>query len=256
VQINGRNYRFWLDTGSTLTVLSSRVAADAHIPALSEEVLRVGTFTGSAPVKPALLKRMEIGPIVVTNSPAMIMDESLMRIKASAGESPWAGQSIDGIIGWDVIRQLAITIDFAGGRIIVRQPENLGTIGTSAQNLTWVGKPFVQVRTTSGETEQFTLDTGAQSSFVNDAIVKKLGAGTRSLDGRIFGIAANLGEHVRLVPALRLQVDGKSLLMRDLIVYTRSSSSLVESDGILGSNVARFGTITIDATNGLFSIGE
>jgi hypothetical protein len=44
--------------------------------------------------------------------------------------------------------------------------------------------------------------------------------------------------------------------MRDLVVYTRTSATLVESDGILGSNVSRFGTITIDATNGLFSIGE
>jgi hypothetical protein len=91
---------------------------------------------------------------------------------------------------------------------------------------------------------------------VNDAVVKKVRAGTTSLDGRIFGIAANLGEKARLIPALRLEVDGKSLLMRDLIVYTRTSATLVESDGVLGSNVSRFGTITIDATNGLFSIGE
>lgn len=256
VRINGRDFNFWLDTGSTLTVLSSTVAADAGIAALGQEILRVATFTGSAPVKPAVLKRMEIGSIVITNSPVMIMDASLMRIKGAGAETPWAGQSIDGIIGWDVIRQLAITMDFARGTVVLKQPENLGTIGTSAQNLTWVGKPFVQVRTTRGETVQFTLDTGAQSTFVNDAVAKKVRAGTTSLDVRIFGIAANLGEQVRLIPALRLEVDGKSLLMRDLIVYTRTSATLVESDGILGSNVSRFGTITIDATNGLFSIGE
>jgi predicted aspartyl protease len=256
VRINGRDYNFWLDTGSTLTVLSSTVAADAGITALGQEILRVATFTGSAPVKPAVLKRLEIGSIVITNSPAMIMDASLMRVKGMAAERSWAGQSIDGIIGWDVIRQLAITMDFARGTVVLREPENLGTIGTSAQNLTWVGKPFVQVRTTRGETVQFTLDTGAQSTFVNDAVVKKVRAGTTGLDVRIFGIAANLGQQVRLIPVLRLEVDGKSLLMRDLIVYTRTSATLVESDGILGSNVSRFGTITIDATNGLFSIGE
>jgi len=256
VRINGRDYNFWLDTGSTLTVISSRIAADAGIAALGQEILRVATFSGSAPVKPAVLKRMEIGSIAITNSPAMIMDASLMWIKASAGEASWAGQSIDGIIGWDVIRQFAITMDFSAGTVVLKQPENLGTIGTSAQNLTWVGKPFVRVRTTRGETVQFTLDTGAQSTFVNDVVVKKLRAGTTSLDVRILGIAANLGEKARLIPALRLEVDGKSLLMRDLIVYTRTSATLVESDGILGSNVSRFGTITIDATNGRFSIGE
>jgi len=256
VRINGRDYNFWLDTGSTLTVLSSTVAADAGIAALGSEILRVATFTGSAPVKTAVLKRMEIGPIVITNSPAMIMDASLLRIKGAGAEAFRAGQSIDGIIGWDVIRQFAITMDFAAGKVVFKQPENLGTIGTSAQNLTWVGRPFVRVRTAGGETVQFTLDTGAQSTFVNDAVVKKLRAGTTRLDGRIFGIAANLGEKARLIPALRLEIDGKSLLMRELIVYTRTSATLVESDGILGSNVSLFGTITIDATNGLFSIGE
>ena len=256
VRINGRDYNFWLDTGSTLTVLSSTVAAEAGIAALGPEILRVATFTGSAAVKPAVVKRMEIGPIVITNSPAMIMDASLMRLKEAGADAFRAGQSIDGIIGWDVIRQFAITMDFASGTVVFKQPENLGTIGTSAQNLTWVGKPFVQVRTTRGETVQFTLDTGAQSTFVNDVVVKKVRAGTTSLDVRIFGIAANLGEKARLIPALRLEIDGKPLLMRDLIVYTRTSATLVESDGILGSNVSRFGTITIDATNGLFSIGE
>jgi hypothetical protein len=198
---------------------------------------------------------MEIGPIVITNTPAMIMDASLMRVKGTSGDTPWGARSIDGIIGWDVIRQLAITMDFTRGTVVISQPVNLGTIGTSAQNLIWIGKPYVQVRTTLGESAQFTLDTGAQSTFVNDGIVKRVRAGTTSLDARVYGIAANLGKLVRLVPALRLEVGGKSLLMRDLIVYTRDSSSLVESDGILGSNIGRFGTVTIDATNGLFSIG-
>jgi hypothetical protein len=147
-------------------------------------------------------------------------------------------------------------MDFDSGKIVLQQPENLGIRGTSAQNLVWVGKPFVQVRTTLGETVQFALDTGAQSSFVTDAVVKKVRAATSYPDARVFGIAATGGQMVRLVPKLRLEIGGRSLLMSDLIIYTRPSSGLVESDGILGSNIGRFGTVTIDATNGVFSIGE
>ena len=257
VRINGKEYQFWLDTGATLTVLSSSVAADAGIDALGQETMRVGTFTGSAAVRPAVLKRMEIGPIVITNSPAMIMDASLMRVRGSSDQGvPWAGLSIDGIIGWDIIQRLAISMDFDSGKIVLQQPENLGIRGTSAQNLVWVGKPFVQVRTTLGETVQFALDTGAQSTFVNEAVVKKVRAATSYPDARVFGIAATGGQMVRLVPKLRLEVGGRSLLMSDLIIYTRPSSGLVESDGILGSDIGRFGRVIIDATNGIFSIGE
>jgi len=256
VRINSKEYEFWLDTGSTLTVLSSSVAADAGIEALAGEPLRIGTFTGSAPVRPAVLKRMEIGPIVITNTPAMIMDASLLRVRGSSAEGvPWAALSIDGIIGWDIIQHLAISMDFASGTIVLQQPENLGIRGTNAQNLVWVGKPFVQVRTALGDTVQFALDTGAQSTFVNDAVVKKVRAPTSIPGARVFGIAATGGQLVRLVPRLRLEVGGRSLLMRDLIVFTRPPSGLVESDGILGSNIGRFGTVTIDATNGVFSVG-
>jgi clan AA aspartic protease (TIGR02281 family) len=256
VRINGRDYQFWLDTGSTITVLSSTVAAKAGIVSLNEETLRVGTFAGIALARPAVLKRVEIGSIVITNSPAMVMDASLMWIKGSAEGAPWGGFSIDGIIGWDIIRRFAISMDFAGGTITLRQPENLGTRGTSTQNLTWIGRPIVQVRTTLGETVHFTLDTGAQSTFVSDAIVRKLGVATTNRDARVFGIGSTEGQSVRLVRTFRLDVGGKPLVMRDLIVYNSLSSGLVEPDGILGSNVGRFGTVTIDATNGLFSIGD
>jgi clan AA aspartic protease (TIGR02281 family) len=256
VRINGRDYQFWLDTGSTITVLSSTVAANAGIEAFNQETLRVGTFAGFALARPVLLKRIEIGPIAITNSPAMVMDASLMWIKGSAEGTPWGGLSIDGIIGWDIIRRFAISMDFAGGTITLRRPENLGTRGTSAQNLTWIGRPIVQVRTTQGETVHFTLDTGAQSTFVSDAIVRKVRAATTNPDARVFGIGSAEGQSVRLVRTLRLDVRGKPLVMRNLIVYTPLSSGLVEPDGILGSNVGRFGTVTIDATNGLFSIGD
>jgi predicted aspartyl protease len=254
VRINGKYYQFWLDTGSSISVLSSSVAAEVGAPTLSSEKLRVGTFAGIAAVTPALLRRMEIGPIVISNSPTMVMDASLMRVRASAEGVPWSGLAIDGIIGWDIIRRIDMTMDFENATLILRRPEKLGTIGTGAQNLIWLGKPFVRVRTTRGETVHFTLDTGAQSTFVDTELVRRLGVPTSNTDTRVFGIGKNGGQPVRVVPSLRLEVSGKSLLMRDLLICTPSSSGIVDSDGILGSDVGRLGTIRIDATNGLFSI--
>jgi len=39
-------------------------------------------------------------------------------------------------------------------------------------------------------------------------------------------------------------------------VYGPAYSGLINCDGILGSDVAQFGKIRIDATNGLFSLYE
>src|SRR5256885_5834698 len=51
VKINGKSYDFWLDTGSSITVLNSDVAEEVGAAVLSGENLAVRTFGGSAPVK-------------------------------------------------------------------------------------------------------------------------------------------------------------------------------------------------------------
>ncbi len=256
VRINGKEYEFWLDTGSSMTVLSSKVASDTHVPILSPDTLKVRTFEGAAPVIPAAVARMEIGPIVFTNIPAMVMDASLMRLRGGAKGKPDAGLRVDGIIGWDILRQLDIVMDFQNGTITLGRPERLSKNGTAFQNLSWLGKPLVEVRAKAGETLHFTLDTGAQASFLNVSMLEKLGVTSRASSARVFGIARTGGRANRVVPALILNVGGKRLRLEDVIVYGPPPPTLINCDGILGSDIAQFGRIRIDATNGLFSVGE
>src|SRR4051812_41574512 len=65
VRIGRKDYQFWLDTGSSMTVLSSDVAAEIGARILSDDTLTVATFAGVAPARPAVVSRMELGSIVV-----------------------------------------------------------------------------------------------------------------------------------------------------------------------------------------------
>ena len=255
VQINGKEFEFWLDTGSSLTVLSSNVAAEAGVSIIGRETMNVATFAGIAPVRPAVLKRIEIGAIVIANSPAIVMDAGLMRVRADAQGVPMGGMRVDGIIGWDIIRQFDVTLDYQKRTMTLRRPEALGTRGTTLRNLKWVGRPLIEVHTVFGDTMHFTLDTGSQTSFVNASIVEKIGVETNRFSGRVFGIARTEGQAARVVPSLHVDVGGQSVLMKGLIVYTPACSGILNCDGILGSDIAQFGTLRIDATNGIFSIG-
>jgi predicted aspartyl protease len=255
VRINGRAYEFWLDTGSSITVLSSEVASDAGVPVVSADTLMVRTFAGLAPVRPALVRRIELGPIVFNNSPAIIIDASLMRLKSNGEGIPPSGLQVDGIIGWDTIRQLDILMDYQSGLITLQQPRNPAPT-TLGRNLSWVGKPLIELQTKNGKTFHFTLDTGAQSSFVNASILERAGTRARSSTARVFGIASTGAAINRVVPNLTLMVAGRSVQLKDMMVYNPSSTSLINCDGILGSDIAHFGRIRIDATNGLFSVGD
>jgi hypothetical protein len=207
-------------------------------------------------VKAAIVRRLEIGPVAFTNTPAIVMDASLMRLKSTSEGVPGRGIRVDGIIGWDIIRQFDVVLDYRTGRITFEKPENLGIIGTEIQNLTWAGKPLVQVRTKPGGTFQFSLDTGAQATLLNGSILDKLEIVAATYGGRVFGIAKTGGQTKRVVPNLRLNVGGSSVRLESILVYGPAYSGLINCDGILGSDVARFGRIRIDATNGLFSLYE
>jgi predicted aspartyl protease len=256
VLINGKQYDFWLDTGSSMTVISSAVAAAAGIVPLCDDTLMVRTFAGSAPVRATTIKRIDLGSIVIANSPAVIIDQGLMYLRASAEGVPSGGLRVDGIIGWDTIRQLDLTMNYETGTITLRRPERHRLTGDQRRKLAWLGKPFVEVQTRAGGKLHFTLDTGAQTTFLNATALDKAGATTRISDNRVFGIARTGRETTRVVPFLSLEVGGKSVRLENVIVYGPLLSGLISTDGILGSDVARYGVLHIDATNGVFSIGE
>lgn len=252
LRINGKQYDFWLDTGSSITVLNSDVARDVGVPLVSSDDFAVRTFGGSAPVKAAFIRRIEIGPLLLENTPAIVVDASHMALKATPERAQARGMHIDGIIGWDTIRQLDISLDYSSGLISIRRPQ---PAGYSPHNLTWMGKPFVEVRTKRGETLHFTLDTGAQGTFLNALALDKTGAATTSSEGRVYGIAGTGRRSDKVIRTLSLDLGGRSVRLDAVFVYGPSYSGMINCDGILGSDIARYGTIRIDATNGVFAIG-
>jgi hypothetical protein len=82
-----------------------------------------------------------------------------------------------------------------------------------------------------------------------------VGAATRISDAHVFGLAKTGQQTNQVVPSLTLDVAGRSLRLLRVIVYGPAYSGLINCDGVLGSDIAQFGKIRIDATNGLFSVG-
>ena len=255
VTVNGKEYEFWLDTGSSMTVVSSDVAAAARIPVIAAETLQVRTFAGLARVRPALVRAIEVGGIKLLNTPAIIIDESLMKVKTSRDGGEIRGYRVDGILGWDFIRQFDVVLDFQKRTATFSRPEWLGTAGTDAQNLIWMGEPMVEVRSKQGRSLHLSLDTGAQSTFLNATVLEKLGVATTMATARVFGIASTGTSTNRKIPELSLTIAGRPIELEDVIVYGPTYSSLIGCDGVLGSDVAAGTIIEIDATNGVFSVG-
>lgn len=258
VSINGRRRLFWLDTGSSMSIIASDVAAASGVRPLISDTLEVATATGRVGAQPASISRIDLGAIAIANSTAMIIDSNLMRVRMG----PDAGNpdhvvKIDGIIGFDVISRLDIRIDYRNQQVTLAKPVRPARAVHRPRNLFWIGKPIVQLTTRKGVPLHFHLDTGAQETYATEALTFKVKV--RSFAGErrmVAGFAGTQRVKGTFVDNLRLFLAGRPVLFRRMLVFVPAYSSFVTLHGVFGSDIGKTGIVRIDATNGIFLIEE
>ena len=116
VRVDGHGpYRFLLDTGSSRTVVSTRLADALGLVPIAETLLLTPAGRAGHPI--AVVRRIELGAAPPTNVLAMIVPES---------DLPGSVR-VDGIVGQDVLSALTYTIDYVNHQIEwhVAAPQNL-----------------------------------------------------------------------------------------------------------------------------------
>jgi hypothetical protein len=254
VRIGDKEYHFWLDTGSSMTMLASDVARDLNIVPLVVDTLEIVTSTGRVKAYPSVIPRLEIGQLVVRNAPTMIVDESLMRMRGEAPAIEMGRQvKIDGIIGFDIIRHLDVEVDYNESTLRVRNPA--ASRRERSRNMFWVGLPVVRLHSEEGTPVHFGLDTGAQQTFVTETMLDKLQLQVARVESRrVGGLGGEISLRAPILPDVRLFVRGFPILFKGAVVRAPVYQVLASLDGVLGGDVWNSGIVRIDMTNGIFSI--
>lgn len=253
VKIGNRTYNFWLDTGSSLTMLASDVAHDLNILPLVEDTLEIVTSTGRVKANPALIPQLEIAQLVVRNAPAMIVEETMMQMREPRAVERSTQVKIDGIIGFDIIRQLDIEVDFGDNNLRLRNPA--ASKPEAERNMFWVGLPVVRLTSTDGVPLHFGLDTGAQLSFVTETLLDKLQLQAARIESRrVGGLGGEVSMRAPVLPDLRVLVRGFPILFKGAFVRAPVYQVLASLDGVLGGDVWNSGIVRIDMTNGVFAV--
>ena len=253
VNIGGKEYNFWLDTGSSLTMLASDVARDLQIAPLVSDTLEIVTSTGRVKANPARVRSLRIGQLIVENIPAMIVDETMMRMGEPRPIERAVPVKIDGIIGFDIIRQLDLEMDYADAAIRLRNPSV--SRREPDRNMFWVGLPVVRLMSADGIPLHFGLDTGAQVTFVTETLLDKLQlSATRTESRRVGGLGGEISLRAPVLPDLRVMVRNFPIMFRGAVVRAPVYQVLASLDGVLGGDVWNSGIVRIDMTNGIFGV--
>jgi aspartyl protease len=253
VRIGDNDYNFWLDTGSSLTMLSSDVASELKVVPLVPDTLEIVTSTGRVKAHPALVRQLQIGQLVVQNAPAMIVDETLMQMSELRPMERKPPVKIDGIIGFDIIRELDIEVDYGESTMRIRNPAM--SRPETDRNLFWVGLPIVKLVSGDGIPLHFGLDTGAQQTFVTETLLIRLSMEAARMESRrIGGLGGEVSLRAPVLPDLRVWVRGFPLMFRGAVVRAPVYQVLASLDGVLGGDVWNSGVVRIDMKNGIFGI--
>jgi hypothetical protein len=253
VRVNGIDKHFWIDTGATITILTAEVADLCRVKKLAFDTLAVVTSTHlEVDVVPALISMLEMGPITVTNLPAMIVRTEDLRLPRP-GSIDSSYVQIDGILGADVLRMIDLEIDSEAGRVYMRDPAR--ATPARSRNLFWFGYPVVRLTGENDTPVHFGLDTGAQETFVTPGLLRE--QRKRRLSVRrmlISGVGGSTEDKLPIVPDLRLRLNRQPLNFANLTIRSHRRLIFLEPDGVLGSDVNRVGRVRIDMTNGIFAI--
>lgn len=250
VRVNGRIRHFVLDTGASVTVLTSDVAETCEVEPLGTESATGQTASSEAvEFRPAVIGRLELGDLVIENHPTVIVDSDVLSLRVAG----LPVMKLDGIIGWPVFRHFAVRIDpdrgwttFTRARFRDRGPRNLA----------WLGYPVVTLHTETGRRLNFGLDTGAARSGMRPRFLDKLPAG--SFD-RTAAVAPGAGDKERVTPLrirdVLLHLDGHELRFDQLAtVEGVRGAAIWEPDGKLGFDVGGHGAVVIDWPAGRFEL--
>ena len=258
IRINGKPHDFWLDTGASMTLLSTDVAIAAGAKLAANDTLALGVVGGHIEARAIYIDSMSLGSVVVRGLGAALVSPEALRFDERTINGIKRTVPIDGMIGTDVLRHLDVVIDARAGTITLRRPTRRNV---ATRNLFWVGYPVVRLVTRDGRPVIFGLDTGAEGTYVTTTLLKKLprtpvAARRNSLVGlgasQQGSSASKKSSWVaRNVP---LSDGNYAIALRNVPIMPAQRWTFVEFDGVIGSDVAIATRMHLDFTNGVFDI--
>ncbi|MEQ8763670.1 MAG: pepsin/retropepsin-like aspartic protease family protein [Planctomycetota bacterium] len=241
-------FRFVVDTGAGLSVISSHVAEACGIESHSEAKAYGAGGSNLIPIDLARVDALFIGELSIDDVPVAVVDSARLEFRLRQLEEPLR---LDGILGLPLLREFArVTLDFQGKTFELAQGgEETGRDAGHPINFV-KDQLFVVVETASEEALHFFIDTGANVSSITDQGLQRIAIDDSELtfsEKSVFGAAGHKLVDKEYRPA-ELSMGDRVFHHPALIVETTDPHQRrrVRRDGVLGSDLLETGRITFD----------
>lgn len=181
--VNGKSAGFVVDTGAPLSCMSEQRASYFGLKPFGGNKRVPSTVVANGRQhRVAQISAWRLGSVEVRDTPVILIDMS----EVERHTDPGTGQSIDGIIGLDVLCALGALIDYSGGDLYLRtslekNPQLKAAFDSAMSRGGWTGVPmrmskghFVVESAVNGNRASFIVDTGAPVSVVDREFSRRI----------------------------------------------------------------------------------
>lgn len=235
VMINGKPVRLAVDSGAQRTFISNRTARKIGIRQLAD--VQIENYNQkSVPGSTGMADSLRLDGLMIRNLPVLV------------SSIPMSG--VDGLLGWELMRQFVVVIDYPNRRLTLRKSTPDSTLNA---NLLGGSLPMLLLPGPANSSLLLQLDTGSNEYLrLSPLGLTKIGP---YRTGSKLGISSSTGQLVRIrwgkyAKKLALDVNGKSQEFRRSFFFdTDGMIGMFVRDGLIGGRAFRKGKLTLDALN-------
>ena len=249
VWVQGRKYTFWVDTGAGLTVISSKVAEKCNVSMSANRDASTTAATGKKlSIGYGVIDSLRFGPVRVFNHNCLVMDHKQLEVKVAGITIT----KIDGIIGWNLLQELAVTIHRHPNTILFAPSEGPAT---GNPNFIWMSYPLVTCTDSTGKPLLFGIDTGASSSSLHVPILSKTDTTLAVHKNKFLGSAGgNIKITLLTFPRVVIFSQGEKIVFSNIFVTPDNLTGIFAPDGVFGwKELIRY-TVSFDFRKGVFRL--
>ncbi|MCA8976253.1 MAG: aspartyl protease family protein [Planctomycetes bacterium] len=239
----GLQRSFAIDTGTSMTTLSSSMASELGVRGRRPAGSVVDSMGGVVPVEVGVLTRFAVGDVDVGDVPVLIVEDAAMTLRDLYGGDE---QVPRGVLGLNLLGTFRMTVDPERNSVTFELPRRLPAMG-SVQCVRANGRCLVPVTIDSGRL-WFVLDTGASHSSLTPSGMACLSAGRRAVPA--FRRVRSVGGGqiaVREVCDLVLRVSEARFRGVVLPIIPRDPGGSFPVHGVLGMDLLGRCRLTLDS---------
>jgi hypothetical protein len=245
VMVDGRGLDFVLDTGADELTIDATVA---HELGLRGYAKRVDVDAGRINTARTIVPEMHVGPLTMHNVAIQEIPQ---------GEYAGDGVKVVGLLGFDFLAQLGVTIDYANKRVTVVPGAAYVPPSDPRTSVLDVrlgdGQPRATVTINGAAGDSWVVDTGAPGTFlIFDHFARTHPEALREEDHfrgvRMFGIGGGFDTTPYRISSLRLgNVDFQQFIGYRVV---EPGAYPGDDDGVIGSTFLHLFTLGLDYANG------